>query len=137
MADSVGINRRTGKVLTDWEHVVQSLEVILTTRVVTRVMRREFGSDVPKLIDAPANDLSLLLFYVTAAEAIDLWEPRFELLEVNFEAAGPDGKTALLLMGNYLPRGHLGDFTPDSQRSKVFDFVQLAEMGLAAATRGF
>lgn len=92
MADSVGINRRTGKVLTDWEHVVQSLEVILTTRVVTRVMRREFGSDVPKLIDAPANDLSLLLFYVTAAEAIDLWEPRFELLEVNFEAAGPDGK---------------------------------------------
>lgn len=136
MADSVGIDRRTGKLLTDWDHVVQSLEVILTTRVITRVMRREFGSDVPKLIDAPSNDLSLLMFYVAAAEAVDRWEPRFELLEVNFEQAGPDGRTALLLMGNYLPRGHLGDRTPEEQRTKVFDFVQLAELGLAAAMRG-
>jgi hypothetical protein len=112
MADSVGLNRRTGQVLTDWAHVVQSIEDILTTRVGTRVLRRQYGSDVPGLIDAPMTDASLLAFYVAAATALALWEPRFSLREIAFTAAGQDGKASLRLTGIYIPRGHKGDMTP-------------------------
>ncbi len=129
MPDSIGINRRTGKVLVDWEHVKQSIEDILETRVLTRVMRRNYGSNVPKLIDAPMNDYSLLMFYVATAEALDLWEPRFKLLEVYFVDASAAGNTSLRLIGDYLPRGHLGDPTPSNAESLVIDIVQLAERG--------
>lgn len=132
MPDSVGINRRTGKVLTDWAHVVQSIEDILTTRVGTRVMRREYGSDLPKLIDAPMNDYSLLMFYVATAEALDEWEPRFQLLEVYFVDASAAGNTTLRLVGQYLPRGHLGDPTPANDNTLVLDLVQMAEEGFRA-----
>ena len=132
MSDSVGINRRTGKLLTDWEHVVQSIEDILTTMTLTRTMRREYGSDVPRLVDAPMNDLSLLMFYVAAAEALDRWEPRFELLEVYFVDVGAGGSTTLRLVGRYLPKGHLGDPTPANDNTLVLDLVQLAEEGFRA-----
>lgn len=129
MADSIGINRYTGKVLVDWDHVKQSIEDILATRVLTRVMRREYGSNVPKLIDAPMNDYSLLMFYVATAEALDRWEPRFKLLEVYFVDVSAGGNTSLRLVGDYLPRGHLGDTTPANAANLVIDIVQLAERG--------
>jgi phage baseplate assembly protein W len=39
----VGIDRHTGKMIERPEHIIQSIEVILTTPVGTRVMRRELG----------------------------------------------------------------------------------------------
>lgn len=127
MPDSVGLDRRTGKVLTDWNHVVQSIEDILTTRTLSRVMRRDYGSDWPRLVDAPMNEQSIIMFYVTAAEALDQWEPRFELTEVFFREVGPDGRTTLRLTGNYLPRGHKGDRTPANDAALVLDLVQIAD----------
>lgn len=133
MPDSLGLDRRTGKVLTDWAHVVQSIEDILTTRILTRVMRRDYGSDWPRLVDAPMNEQTLLLFYVTAAEALDRWEPRFELVEVYFLDADASGRATLRLVGNYLPRGHKGDRTPANDNALVLDLVQMAEGVFRAA----
>ena len=133
MPDSVGLDRRTGRVLVDWAHVVQSIEDILTTRVLTRVMRRQYGSDWPRLIDSPMNEQTLLLFYVTAAESLDRWEPRFELLDIQFVDADASGTTTLRLVGNYLPRGHIGDRTPDTDTALVLDLVQMAEGVFRAA----
>jgi phage baseplate assembly protein W len=127
MPDSVGIDRVTGKVLTDWAHVRQSIADILTTRILTRTMRREYGSDWPRLIDAPMNEQTLLLFYVAAAVAIDRWEPRFELLEIYFVDADASGRATLRLIGNYLPRGHKGDRTPSADPRLVLDLVQMSE----------
>jgi phage baseplate assembly protein W len=106
------MDRRTGRVLIDWAHVAQSIADILTTLKLTRLMRRDYGSDAPLLVDKPMNDASLLAFYVATAEALDRWEPRFDLSNVSFVAASRDGKTTLLLEGTYIPRGHLGDRTP-------------------------
>jgi len=106
---SVGIDRRTGRVLRDWEHIQQSIEDIVTTTINTRVMRRRYGSNAPKIIDANMNDQALLAFYVTIATALTLWEPRFELTDVGFEALSPDGQVQLRLAGDELPDGHKGD----------------------------
>jgi len=108
------MDRRTGRVLIDWAHVCQSIADILTTYKLTRIMRRDYGSDDPILIDKPMTDANLIRFYVETADALDLWEPRFELDNVYFTSADRDGAATLRLEGKYLPRGHLGDKTPAS-----------------------
>ena len=40
---SLGINRFTGQLLADWDHVLQSVDVIFETEIGERVMLREFG----------------------------------------------------------------------------------------------
>ena len=48
-----GIDRHTGHPLAGFAHVQQSLEVIFTTHFGERVLRRWFGSFVPKLFGEP------------------------------------------------------------------------------------
>lgn len=133
MADSTGINAATGAPLTDWAHVQQSLAKILTTRIGTRVMRRDFGSDLPDLVDRKMTPGNILLIYSAAATAIERWEPRFRMLAGRLNAAGylatQDGRTvragdggivSLELHGLYYPRGHLGDYSVvETASSKV------------------
>ena len=100
----IGINRKTGKPLAGIEHLKQSVVDILTTPIGTRVMRRDYGSNLFKLIDAPVNSSTIVAIYAATAEALDKWEPRFKLTRVQL-ASTTDGKVDLLLTGNYLPNG--------------------------------
>ncbi|NIZ11087.1 GPW/gp25 family protein [Pseudooceanicola sp. HF7] len=104
------LDHLTGGTIEGWPHVVQSIQTLLRTRLNTRVFRREFGSDLPGLVDAPMNDENVLAVYVAVAEAIDLWEPRFDLTDVQVEGTA-QGRFSMTLAGAYLPRGHLGDRT--------------------------
>lgn len=112
MAASAGLNRVDGKSLTDWNHVAQSLTTIFTTPIGSRVMRREFGSEVPFLIDRPMDDVNLLKLYAAMANAVLRWEPRFRLTHCQYNRVGPDGVIGFSIAGIYMPRGHLGDTTP-------------------------
>ena len=124
---SIGMDRRTGRRLSDWAHVVQSIEDIRTTPALTRVMRRAYGSDTPKLIDAPMNTGSLLALYVAIAEALEAWEPRYELKRVGFSAAAADGTCTIDLAGIYYPDGHKGDRRPDNGEERAVSVVLLNE----------
>lgn len=104
------LNHDTGQAVEGWAHVVQSLSTILSTRLNTRVFRREFGSDVPALIDAPLNDAGILALYVAVAEAIDRWEPRFDLTEVQVQPEAT-GIITMTLTGVYRPNAHVGDLS--------------------------
>lgn len=108
---STGTNGNTGQRLSDWDHVVQSVETILTTPVGTRVMRRDFGSKVPDLVDAKMTRRSVIAVYSAAAEALEDWEPRFRLVSAAIDEAGQDGTIRVSLAGIYFPRGHLGDWS--------------------------
>lgn len=99
-----GINATTGKRLGGLEHLSQSIRDILTTPIGSRVQRREYGSRLPRLVDAPMNRSTLLDIYAATAEAIARWEPRFEVTKVAASSAQP-GRVVLDLTGNYLPDG--------------------------------
>ena len=114
-----GVNAQTGKALDGWAHVVQSIRKILTTSIGTRVMRREFGSELMSLVDAPMEGRVLLALYVATANAIARWEPRYRLSKVTLLQANAAGKISLRLDGTYYPRGHLGDFTISREESGV------------------
>lgn len=117
MTDSTGTNARTGAPLSDWEHVQQSIECILTTPIGSRVMRRDFGSALPDLIDAKMVQRNVLALYVATAVAIDRWEPRYRLNHTALDRMGPDGVISLVLRGTYYPRGHLGDYSIAEDRT--------------------
>ena len=47
----LGINAYTGESLSGLDHLRQSIADILSTPLNTRVMRRDYGSRIPELID--------------------------------------------------------------------------------------
>lgn len=85
-----GISRtlNTGRlpVLEAKAHLNQSIADILTTPIGTRVMRPEYGSNIPRLIDQPMNKAWKLKIYAACAEALDRWEPRIRLEKVGIDA---------------------------------------------------
>lgn len=116
---STGFNSETGAILTGFDHVEQSIGVILTTPIGSRVMRREFGSELIDLIDRPMIPKVILAVYVAVASALSKWEPRFALSNCQVTGTREDGTLSLTLTGTYYPRGHLGDFTPDPGEARV------------------
>lgn len=94
----------TGKPLSGYAHLQQSIADILTTRIGTRVMRREYGSDVPDLIDRPMNDETIIDVYAAVAVALDRWEPRFRLEQI-YVISAVAGHMNVNLEGEYLPDG--------------------------------
>lgn len=77
-----GISRQTASVLSEREHLRQSVIDILTTPIGSRVMRRTYGSDLPALIDAPMSDALRVDIFAAAANALRKWEPRLEVTQV-------------------------------------------------------
>ncbi|MBY6206888.1 GPW/gp25 family protein [Halomonas sp. DP3Y7-2] len=77
-----GMNATSGRTLDGLEHIRQSVRDILTTPIGSRVMRREYGSLLPELIDAPLNDATLLQAYAATVMAIIRWEPRIQITAV-------------------------------------------------------
>lgn len=116
-----GVDRQTGRPLSGWPHVVQSIGVILSTRLATRMMRRDFGSRSRVLQDAPGNRRTLIEFYAAVADALTKWEPGFRLQTVDLERAGPDGVYVLVMSGLYFPRGHLGDWSLSEPATTTVD----------------
>ena len=96
-----GMDRTTGKLLEGRAHIVQSIKLILSTPINTRVMRPEFGSEVPNLISAPMDDANRLRLYAAATEAINRWEPRIEITNISVVDQSADGAIYIRIEGRY------------------------------------
>ncbi|WP_010176300.1 GPW/gp25 family protein [Pseudomonas sp. PAMC 25886] len=94
------MNRETGAAIDELDHIAQCLTDILTTRIGSRVMRREYGSLLPELVDHPFNDVTRLRVYSGAVMALMRWEPRVSLSRVQFVGANLQGKSVLDLEGS-------------------------------------
>ncbi|WP_186078678.1 GPW/gp25 family protein [Burkholderia gladioli] len=80
-----GMDMYTGRWIDGVAHLSQSIAVILTTPLASRIKRRTFGSDVPNLIDAASNQVTLVQVYAAIATALARWEPRLTLTRVAFD----------------------------------------------------
>lgn len=79
------MNRITGGSITELDHIKQSIGDILGTRIGTRIARREYGSQVPDLIDQPFHGATTLRIYAATAMALMRWEPRIRLTRVQLQ----------------------------------------------------
>ncbi|WP_163833288.1 GPW/gp25 family protein [Spartinivicinus ruber] len=101
-----GIDRVTGKRLKGHAHLKQSIQDILTTPIGSRIMRRDYGSRLFELIDAPINPETITDIYAATAEALDRWEPRFRLEQIQVHDIR-GGQITVTLSGEYRPDGQL------------------------------
>lgn len=91
-----GMNRTTGQTLDGLDHIRQSIADILTTPIGSRVMRREYGSLIPSLIDRPLNDALMLQVYSAAVMSIIRWEPRVVVQSIQRSVSTSNPGTATL-----------------------------------------
>ncbi len=65
------------------QEIEQAIRIILGTSPGERMMRPEFGCRIHELIFAPDNASTRRLVAYYVEEALDRWEPRIDVLEVN------------------------------------------------------
>ncbi|UNM21705.1 GPW/gp25 family protein [Pseudomonas sp. ArH3a] len=94
------MNRQTGGAIGTLDHIAQSMTDILTTRIGTRIARREYGSLLPELVDHPFNDVTRLRVYSGTVMALMRWEPRVSLSRVQFLGANLQGESVLDVEGS-------------------------------------
>lgn len=119
-----GVNRDTGKPLGGYDHVVQCIGVILTTFIGERTMREWFGFAGLGLLGELGNDRTIIRFWnavLTALTAKQLSglpaEPRFRIVKIHTKSINRAGEYVAEIEGDYMPRGHLGDFTVEGRRT--------------------
>ena len=94
----IGVARDTGKRIEGASHLQQSIQDILSTPLGSRVMRRNYGSLIPHLIDQPVNAATKLRLFAATAHALAKWEPRLSLQKTSFEQS-ETGRYQLKIIG--------------------------------------
>lgn len=99
------MSRDTGRMISsELDSIRQSVADILTTPIGSRVMRREYGSNIPDLLDQPLNDTLLLQIYSAAYTAIQRWEKRISIENITVSQAG-QGELTLDMTAIYVTSG--------------------------------
>lgn len=97
------MHRGTGRSIGLLEHIAQSVADIVTTPVGSRVMRRDYGSLLPHLIDQPDNPATQIRVVSAVAGALMRWEPRLRLARISL-GRDPErpGYAEIQLRGTYV-----------------------------------
>lgn len=100
------ISRYTGKAITEYEHVVESVIDILTTAKRSRPRLMEYGTDIHLMIDRNVTQEFISDLRMEMATALSLWEPRVEFTRIvlNLDRI-PDGTVVAWFVGRYKPTG--------------------------------
>lgn len=126
MAD---IDRNTGQVISGEQSVLQSVEIIFSTRIGEVVMLRHFGAGIVELLGRSMTPQLFAAFQMLIVVAVQRWEPRLKIRGVYPKISASSielGQAGVRIEADYMPNGHKGDFTVQ----KVLQF------GLAAFNNG-
>lgn len=93
----LGMNCVTGKAISDADHIRQSIQDILTTPRGSRVMRREYGSDLFELIDQPQSQTLRLHMMAAIVTALSRWEPRIRITHIDIQSTHFSGRQVVTL----------------------------------------
>ena len=94
----LGTNAKTGKAISGIDNLRQRIRDVILTPLLSRCQRRNYGSVVPSLIDAPINQMTLAQIYYGVAIAVVQWSPDFTLQQGTCTNSTP-GKIVLSLAG--------------------------------------
>lgn len=78
----VGVSR-----IASTEKIVMAIRQILGTRIGSRVIDRNFGSDLREILFTPIDEVSIARVRFAVTSAIQQWERRVELLDVAVDIA--------------------------------------------------
>ena len=82
----IRVDRSGGIAMSEGQQdVEEAMRIILGTRIGERVMRSQFGSDVPTLLFEPATSATAARLTAAIQTALGRWEPRIDLLQVLVE----------------------------------------------------
>ncbi|WP_029083408.1 GPW/gp25 family protein [Bradyrhizobium sp. th.b2] len=95
----VDIDRFTGALIQGWERIKQSIYVILTTRLRTRLMRLWWGSKFIDMQDKPGNQEVLMAGMMAAIAAINTYEPEFKVTRVSIDSFDASGEITITIEG--------------------------------------
>ena len=121
LAFPLQVNPRGGITLATGERdIEQAIGIILETVPGERVMRPEFGCRVHELIFAPNNASThgLIIHYVE--QALERWEPRIQVQEVEVNTDPNSGATLLVEIKYIIKDSH-------DERSIVYPFFLMGE----------
>ena len=107
-----GLSNTTAAAIREPDHLAQSVRDILTTPVGSRVMRRDYGSRIPELIDQPLTGALRLQVFAEVVEALARWEPRIQVERLELTPQGPTGRAVLTLEARILAGGRLTTEVP-------------------------
>ena len=98
------MNINNGANIPEINHLKQSISNILTTPIGSRVMRRDYGSNLFNKIDHPINGELIAQIYLDIVESLFIWESSFELDQVAVQNI-QNGKITIDLEGSFLNSG--------------------------------
>ena len=99
--NGLAISAHGGVALVSGEMAIrQSVLMLLATIPGERVMRPDYGCDLHRLIFSPADDTTAGLAIHHVRQALERWEPRIELLDVDARLVADD-PTRLDLIVDY------------------------------------
>ena len=113
---SCGIDRITRKPLYGWAHVLQSVDVIFETVIGDRVMHRDFGGGMRRMLGRKLTPDILALAAALFGLSITIWEPRLRVVKTSIAPSAEEirqGVVSFVMTVAYRPRGHLGDPTEE------------------------
>ena len=102
---AIGMNRHTGKAVSDEDHLRQSIQDILSTRIGSRVMLRDYGSNIPLYVDHPTNRSTIAAIRADIINALNKWEPRSQITKVTLTEVLSSGSITFDVELLYLPNG--------------------------------
>jgi phage baseplate assembly protein W len=77
--------------------VKEAIQIILRTELGERVYRPDFGCRLSELTFAPMNTRTLFLIRLYVQEALEIWEPRIDLEEVEVDPDPVAGKVDIII----------------------------------------
>jgi phage baseplate assembly protein W len=92
-----GMHASSGRAITELDHIRQSVVDILLTPLGSRIMRRDYGSLLPELIDQPLNPTTRLQAMSAIVMALLRWEPRLRPSRVDLTLGTEPGSLTLEL----------------------------------------
>lgn len=105
-----GIDARTGRPLTGFAHLAQSVAKIVTTMPTERVMRPLFGMDPTKHLGRNISAALAGALYRDLVEAVHRYEPEYRIRRMQLVSLDRKGGLGVALTGVYYPEGRFGNY---------------------------